>query len=132
MLPTYYQYSTRFAVVQDQTDFFRTSKQKEIFKVKALVEAVKLSLALPTDRVILEVGEGETIYRITALTPDSFKSQIGQFVYIPDQARLDIFSSESSGPVIQWIRKKPVYKSYSMLFDMMGVHTVFAKLSNVL
>ena len=61
MLSVNYNYMN-FSVVSDLSDFYK-SKLPEMTKIKALVDNIKLLFNLPADRVIVEVAEGERVYK---------------------------------------------------------------------
>lgn len=120
-----------FSVVSDLSDFYK-SKLPEMTKIKALVDNIKLLFNLPADRVIVEVAEGERVYKFTTLTTDVKKLPFGYFVYMPLLGRLDAYSIDNPFPLIQWKQKKPVYKGYSVFLDKCGLDRVFDKIINVI
>lgn len=130
MLSVNYQY-LKFSRVLDLNDFYK-SKLPEIIKIRSVIDNIKLLLAVSNNRLILEVAEGERIYKITVLTPDVKKIPYAYFAYIPKDNRFDVFNADSNIPVIQWKNKKPVFKNYSMLLDKMGLDKLFTKIVNPL
>ena len=121
-----------FAIVQDQSDLFK-SGLPEIPKLRALVDNSKLLFSLPSNRVILEVAEGERVYRITLLNPGVNKIAIGYLVYLPEQRRLDIYTSDDQvTPIIQFKGKKVVFCNVPTLLERAGFSKLFEKLSNIL
>ena len=121
-----------FSKVKDLSDLFK-SKLPEIMVVKKLHSSIKLCFNIPEDRLVVEVAEGDNIYKYTVLSTDIHKYPIGWFIYIPKQKRLDVYSQDSpSLPLIQWKSKRPVWKSYSDLLDKAGLDKIFSNIVNVL
>ena len=132
MLSTIYNYQCKFSLVTDMTEFYK-EKLEEIPRIRSFINQIKLTFSLPTDRVILEVAEGERIYRITLLTTDVKRQVFGFMIYVPSNRQLDIYDvSDQDIPLIQFRSKKAVFKNYSHLLDKAGLDTLFLKLSNVL
>ena len=119
----------QYSKVVDLNNFYR-EKLPEILKIKAMIENSKLLFGLSSNRVILEIAEGQRIYRITFLNTDVNKNPFGYLVYIPQQHRLDIYSIDSGTPLIQWKNRKPVFKSYGLLLDKAGLDKIFNKILN--
>lgn len=131
MLNTSYNYMT-FAKVTDLADLMK-SNLPEMTKVKGLIDNSKILFDLPTNRVLLEVSQGDRVYKITLLTPDVNKYPFGWLIYLPLQNRLDLYSSDSpSIPIIQWKSKKAVFKNYTTLLDRAGLDRIFDKLINII
>ena len=122
--------SKNFSVVDDMNSFYK-ERLPEIIKIRALINAIKLLYSLPGNRVLLEVTEGGRIYRISILSTS--KLIVGQFVYLPLQSRLDLFSGDNPmSPILQWKKKKLVYNSLPMILSSAGVDKVFSKIINVI
>lgn len=120
-----------FGLVEDLGDFFKTNLP-EMSKVKGLLEASKLMLNLPPKKIILEVAQGERVYKYTFLTPGIHDIPLGWMVYIPQSRRLDIYLADNpSFPIIQWKGKKVEFKNYPMLYDMLGFDTLFSRVTNL-
>lgn len=121
-----------FAKVSDLGDLFK-SNLPEMTKVKGLLDNSKILFDLPTNRVELQVSEGDRVYKIMLLTPDVNKYPFGWIIYLPLQKRLDVYSADSpSIPVIQWKGKKVAFKNYSLLLDRAGLDKIFDKLLNTI
>ena len=131
MLDISYNYTTRFAIVDDLESLWR-EKLPEISKVKQLMSTAKLMFNLPTNRISLEVGEGVRIYRITLHRPEVEKYIFGQIVYIPQKSRVDLYFADPSMPVVQWKSKKIVYNGLDFLLIRAGVNNLLNKLVNAL
>lgn len=132
MLPTRYNYLV-FGKVEDLTDFFKDSGLPEMSKVKGIYESSKLMLNLPTKKVILEVAEGERVYKFTFLTPGIHNIPFGWAVYIPQNRQLDIYLPESPEvPILQWKGKKVEFKNYPTLYDRLGFDSLFNRITNLI
>ena len=119
-----------FANVQDLNDFYRGTLP-EINKIKALVSTLRLLYSLPPDRVILQVSEGDRVYKV--ILKNEKKGMMGWFIYIPLQKRLDIYSSNDPNiPLIQWKNKKAVTKNYDQILDYAKIDKVFDRILNVI
>lgn len=131
MLSTSYNYYS-FAVVQDQADLFK-SNLPEIPKLRSIIDNSKVLFSLPSNKVILEVAEGEQAYKITLLTPGVEKIPIGFMVYLPSQRRLDIYTTDNTTiPIIQFKGRKVAFSNVSMLLERAGFSKLFERLSNIL
>ena len=131
MLPINYQ-SFSFAQVENLANFY-TGNQPELPKLKLIVENIKLIFKLPSTCVLVEVAEGERVYRIRMILPGVHKTPLGYFVYIPGERRLDAYSAENPGsPLIQWKQKRAVYSGCPSLLERVGVSSLFNNLINVL
>ena len=131
MLPIGYQ-SFSFAQVTNLANFYKGA-QPEMPKLKLIVENIKLLFKLPGTCVLVEVAEGERVYRIKMILPGVHKTPLGYFVYIPRERRLDAYSAENPGsPLIQWKQKRAVYSGCPTLLERIGVSSLFNNLINVL
>ncbi len=133
MLSTSYNYMN-FARVQDIADLYKQGRGlPEIPKIKSLIDNSCLLFSLPSNRIILNVAEGERVYRIDLLSPGVNKAQFGMIFYIPTNRQLDIYSSDDPTiPLIQFKARKVMWKNYVTLLDRAGVEKIFEKLSNVI
>ena len=95
MLPINYQYYS-FAQVGNLANFYK-GNQPELPKLKLIVENIKLLFKLPSTCVTVEVAEGERVYKVGMVLPGVHKTQLGYFVYIPGERRLDAYSAENPG-----------------------------------
>lgn len=131
MLDTSYN-RLQFSQVVDYNDFYK-SKLPEMIRIRSLFDNTKLLFNIPGDRIVLSVGQGERIYKLTILSPDVKKNIIGWIVYIPlEQSRLDIYIPDNPDiPLIQWKNKQVVHKNYSYLLDRAGFDKLFGRLVNV-
>ena len=130
MLSTSYNYSLQFSLVADLGEFFK-EKLDEIPKIRSFINQVKLLFSLPTDRVIVEVAEGERVYKISLITPDVQKSTFGWFVYLPLKGRVDMYI-EPGMQYIQWKSKKVIYNNAPYLIQRSGALNSLNKLVNTL
>lgn len=132
MLPTYNHLV--FARVKDLANFYKDNASlPETPKLRGLIDNSKLLFSLPSNRVALEVVEGERIYRISLMSPDVNRLVFGWLVYIPQNRQLEIYTPDDPNiPLIQFKSKKAVFKNYSTLLDRAGLDTIFSKLYNVL
>lgn len=131
MLDISYNNLVQFSRVTDYNDFYRT-KLPEMVKIRSLFDNLKLLFNIPGDRILIDVGEGERIYKFTILSKDIKKFVVGWVVYLPLQGRLDLYTSDNPMPLIQWKNKQVIFKNYSMLLDMAGFDTLFRKIVNVI
>ncbi len=121
-----------FASVSNLADFCKT-KLPEMPRVRAIFDNLKVLFAVPSDRVILEVVEGERIYKYTVLTPDIQKSTIGWFVFIPENKQLDVYVPDDPyTPLAQWKSKKLVFSNYPIMYTKIGFDRLFAKVVNLI
>ena len=131
MLPLVY-VNCQFAKVASKTSFFKENL-KESRQVKELYQTSKLLLGLSADRVEINVGQDQRFYRFDFMNQDASKSIIGWMFYIPDQRRLDIYSSTDPNlPLIQAVGKKVVFKNYSIFLDRLGFDNLFKRLFSIL
>lgn len=131
MLPTRYN-SLVFGRVEDLTDFFKDTGLPEMSKVKGIYEASKLMLNLPTKKVMLEVAEGERVYKFTYFTPGIHNIPLGWAVYLPQIRQLDIYLPEDPYvPILQWKGKKVEFKNYPELYNRLGFDSLFNRITNL-
>ena len=131
MLPIGYQ-SFSFAQVGNLANFYKGG-QPEMLKLKLIVENIKLLFKLPATCVLVEVAEGERVYKVKMILPGVHKTLIGYFVYIPNERRLDVYSADNPMiPLLQWKQKRVAYSGCSSLLDRIGISSLFGNLVNVL
>lgn len=131
MLPIGYQ-SFSFAQVGNLANFYK-GNQPELPKIKLIVENIKLLFKLPGTCVLVEVAEGERVYRIRMILPGVHKIPLGYFVYIPGERRLDAYSAENPGtPLLQWKQKRAMFSGCPSLLERVGISSLFNNLINVL
>lgn len=131
MLPINYQYYS-FAQIGNLANFYK-GNQPELPKLKQIVENIKLLFKLPGTCVLVEVAEGERVYRVKMILPGVHKTPLGCFVYIPNERRLDVYSANNlRTPLLQWKQKRVVYSGCSDLLDRIGISSLFGNLVNVL
>ena len=131
MLSTSYNY-LNFARVKDMNDLFK-SNLPEIPKVKSLIDNSCLLFSLPSNKVLLNVAEGERVYRIDLLSLGVNKAIFGILFYVPLNRQLDIYTADDPTiPIIQFKNKKAVWKNFSTLLDRAGLERIFDKLSNII
>ena len=129
MQPLFYM-SENYSIVASKADFFK-NRLPETPILRKLYDSVKLTFGLPTDRVIISVAEGKRYYKLTLLSTDIKKYTIGEIYFLPEIKGLDIFIPDNPNvPLLQWRNKKPVWKNYSTLLDMVGLDKLFGKLIN--
>ena len=131
MLSLEYQYLS-FAQVENLANFYK-GNQPEIPKLKLIVENIKLLFRIPSTCISVEVAEGERVYKVGLTLPGVGKISLGYFVYLPNERRLDAYSSDNPGvPLLQWKQKKLVYSGCSSLLDRIGISSLFGNIINVL
>ena len=114
------------------TEFYK-EKLEEKPRIRSFINQIKLTFSLPTDRVKLEVAEGERIYKINLITPDTKKLVFGWFVYLPLKGRIDMYIPDQPEiPYIQWKNKKVSDNTAPMLLQKSGALNAFNKLVNAL
>lgn len=129
MLTTYYN-SLNFADVEDLADFYH-SGLPEMQSIKSVIENCKSLFRLPADRVILQVSEGDRVYKVLMLSPELNRYPIGWFVLVPLNKQVDLYSSDDPYmPIAQWDNKKIAFKNFSALFDRAGVEKAFSQVVN--
>lgn len=131
MLSTRYNYSN-FALILDVADFYRGSL-KEISKVRSIVDSVKMLFHIPGNAIKLYVAEGERIYKVEFYSSSLDKFPLGWIVYLPLEDRLDLYDSTISTamPYVQWKNKKPVFKNFAGLLDVVHVERLFDSIVKV-
>lgn len=131
MLPINYQ-SFSFAQVGNLANFYKGG-QPEMPKLKLIVENIKLLFKLPSTCILVEVAEGERVYKVVMIMPGVKKTSLGYFVYLPNERRLDVYSSDNPTiPLLQWKQKRLVYCGCPLLLERIGVSSLFGNLVNVL
>ena len=131
MLPIGYQ-SFSFAQVTNLANFYKGG-QPEMPKLKLIVENIKLLFKLPGTCVLVEVAEGERVYKVKMILPGVHKTSLGYFVYLPNERRLDVYSADNPTiPLLQWKQRRLVYSGCSSLLDRIGISSLFRNLVNVL
>lgn len=129
MLNTNYNYS-QWAMVEDLNDFYK-AQLPEIPRVKGIVEACKSMFKIPPKCVTLEVAIGERFYRILASANDIYNTPFCMLVYSPEYKQLDLYDANSSSvPLIQWYERKVAFKSYPLLYDVIGFEKLFSRIVN--
>lgn len=132
MLPINYN-TLPFAIVQDTSNFYR-GQQREIPRIKNAVSALKILLHIPSTSVQIQVAEESRVYKIVFFSSALSKYPLGWIVYMPQEGRVDLYDTgvSSDYPYIQWKNKKPVYKGYSQLLDIIKLDRQFMSVINVL
>lgn len=121
-----------FANIKNLTDFFKTGDPKEMIPLRTLYNNVRLLWNLGADQVLLSVAQGQNVYKLTLFVKNK-RSVFGCLVYIPEQKRLDLYTSESPEiPLIQWKRQKAVYSTVPLLLSLAGLEKLFARLITIL
>lgn len=120
-----------FSKVTDYDNFYKESLP-EIIKIKGIIENSKILFSMPQSRIILEVAEGERVYKISLLTSGTNKSIFGTLVYLPLDKRLDLYGYNTEYPLIQWKNKKVAYTSYETIFDLAKIDRSFDKIVNTM
>lgn len=115
-----------FSQVTDFADFYRT-QQKEISKIHSIIDSIKMLLHIPGNAIKLFVAEGERVYKIIFYSNSLDRVPLGWFIYLPLENRVDLYDSTLSTemPYIQWKNKKPVFKNFSGLLDLVHVERLF-------
>lgn len=122
MLSTALYDGSRFSSVIDKVDFYK-SKFQEVKHIKSMVDKSKLLLALPEDRVTIDVAQGERIYRIKFHSDDVNRIIFGYFIYIPELKRIDFW--DQNGLLLQFVNKKCVYQNCTTLLMRAGISDRF-------
>jgi len=122
MLPTYFYDDSRFSTVVDKPDFYK-SKFQEVKHIKSMIDKAKLLLTIPEDRILLEVAQGERIYKINFQSNDVNKSVFGYLIYIPEMKRIDIY--DQTGLLLQYQNKKVIFENCSYLLSRAKVSDLF-------
>jgi len=131
MLPINYQFFS-FAQVGNLANFYKGG-QPEMPKLKQIIENIKLLFKLPSTCISVEVAEGERVYRINVIMPGVKKIPLGYFVYLPNERRLDAYSSDNlMMPLLQWRQKNLIYCGCSSLLERAGISSLFGNLINAL
>lgn len=132
MLNINYKTLLNYSRVVDFNDFYK-GKLPEIIKIRSIIDNLKLIFNLPTDRVLLDVAQGQRVYCFTIISPDVKKIILGQFFYLPLERRLDLFLPDNPTiPLIQWKNKKVEFKNYATLLDKAGLDKLFVKVINII
>ena len=94
-------------------------------------EAIRL-FSVKGGNLILSMSVGtepvNTVFKYAILGDDYKKSLIGELFYIPSQRRLDVWIPGLPQPIIQFKERKAVFKNYALLFDRLGVSSLFERL----
>ena len=122
MLSTRIYEGTRFSAVVDKVDFYK-SKFQEVKHIKSMVDKAKLLLSLPEDRVTIEVGMGERIYKVEFRSDDVNKYIFGYFIYMPELKRIDFY--DQNGLLFQYQNKKCVFENCSYLLSRADAPDLF-------
>ena len=124
--------SYNYSRVTNLNNFYKENLP-ETYKIRSLIEGIKLLFGLPQSNIIVDVAEGERVYKITLLNTDVHKIPFGYFVFLPLERRLDAYDyNNPTFPMIQWKGKKIAYNGLSLFLDKAGVSGVFTKLVNVI
>ena len=124
--------SLNFSLVTDLAEFYR-SKLAEISRIRSMVDSAKILLHLPSSTIKVYVAEGMRVYKIELYKTTLDKVPFCWIVYMPQQKRLDLYDLEKSSqaPLIQWKNKKPVFKNYTSLFDLLSIDKLFGRIITV-
>lgn len=121
-----------FSEVIDTADFFRTSGLKEIPKIRSIIDSAKMLFKVPGNAIKIYVAEGKRIYKIVFYKSTLDKVPFAWLVYLPESRRMDLYDSTNpTVPLIQWKNKRPVFKNFTGLLDIIGVDTMFSRLITV-
>lgn len=120
-----------FATVTDLNDFYR-SPLPETLKIKNLITNIRLLYQLPPGQVLLQVVEGERIYKI--VMRDAKKIVIGWFLYYPLTKTLELYDNElgSEIPIISWKNKKVNTENYYKTLILAGCAKMFVRITSLL
>lgn len=121
-----------FALVTDTADFYRT-QLKEVTRIHAIIDSIKMLFHVPGNAIKLFVAEGERVYKIIFYSSSLDKVPLGWFVYLPLEERIDLYDSVQSSeiPYIQWKNKKPVFKNFAGLLDTVHIERLFDSIIKV-
>ena len=120
-----------FAGVTDLNDFYR-SPLPETLKIKNLITNIRLLYQLPPGQVLLQVAEGERVYKI--VMKDAKKKVIGWFLYYPLTKTLELYDNELGGeiPIISWKNKKVSAENYYKTLILAGCAKMFVRITSLL
>lgn len=123
--------SLKFADIKDPVNYYKTGgTMNEMNSLRTLYNNIKLTWGLGNNDLKLAVSETGEVYRFTMT---SRKVIFGFLIYIPKFKRIDIYTSENVNlPMVQYVGRKIVYKTYPLLFTKMGFEKLFEKLILVL
>ena len=128
--------SLKFADIKDPVNYYKTGgTMNEMNSLRTLYNNIKLTWGLGNNDLKLAVSETGEVYRFTMT---SRKVIFGFLIYIPKFKRIDIYTSENytsenvNLPMVQYVGRKIVYKTYPLLFTKMGFEKLFEKLILVL
>lgn len=123
--------SLKFADIKDPVNYYKTGgTMNEMNSLRTLYNNIKLTWGLGNNDLKLAVSETGEVYRFTMT---SRKVIFGFLIYIPKFKRIDIYTSENVNlPMVQYVGRKIVYKTYPLLFTRMGFEKLFEKLILVL
>lgn len=123
--------SLKFADIKDPVNYYKTGgTMNEMNSLRTLYNNIKLTWGLGNNDLKLAVSETGEVYRFTMT---SRKVIFGFLIYIPKFKRIDIYTSENVNlPIVQYVGRKIVYKTYPLLFTKMGFEKLFEKLILVL
>lgn len=121
-----------FAQVTDVADFYR-GQEREISRIHAIVDSIKMLFHVPGNAIKIFVAEGERVYKIVFYSNSLDKVPLGWFVYLPLEERLDLYDTTLSSemPYIQWKNKKPVFKNFAGLLNAVHVEKLFDSIVKV-
>lgn len=125
-------YQTKaFSLVAKPVDLFKElGSSSESIKVKLIYDTAKSIFG--TNSVLIEISEGDNIYRYNILSSDYKKQPLGYFVYIPKERRLDVWITGEMLPLLQYKGKTIVFKNFSGFLDKIGLNKLFDRFSGIL
>lgn len=120
-----------FSDIKNPLDFFQTGGSvSEMGLLKTLYNNIKLTWKIENNDIKMSLSTVNKVYRFTLLNK---RNIFGFLIYIPDQKRIDLYTSENLQiPLIQWKKRKIVYKTYPLLLEKLGIEKLLEKIPLVL
>lgn len=123
--------NTKYSRVTNLGDFLK-SRLPEMIQIRSLLDNIKLLFGISSNRIIIDVAEdNQRIYKFTLLNPNISQNIMGWIIFMPLIQGLDIYTvSTPNTPLIQWRKKKIIFKNYDLFLDRVGFDKLFNKLLN--
>ena len=110
-----------FSVIPNINNSFKNNTQ-----LKILYNNIKLVWGLNSSEIIPSISEINNVFKFSLKSGNTI---FGFVIYIPEQKRIDIYSSENlQVPLVQVKNKKIVYKTYPLLLEKLGIEQLISKL----
>lgn len=126
----------QFAEIKNPTLYFKDGGTlDEMAKLRTLYNNIRLVWSLGPGELGIALGEGGALgeQKIYKFTLSKGKIIFGFLIYIPGLRRIDLYTSENVNlPMIQWVKRKIVYKTYPVILEKLGIEKLLEKLTIVL